>query len=808
MRTISDVCVAHGLDRSELEDPVRFPDRRDVRGDIVNVRFAAIVLRLGDLLDMRCDRACPLLLNAACPLPADSLAHWTQYQRITHRLTAPDRIEIRAECHTQDEHRFLQDWCKWLVDEVEHAGLMMARSARHGNWKPPAIGLSPSNRTIDIRPAGTATYQPLEWRFELDPDVVFERLIHDVYDTPYAFIRELIQNALDASRCQMYADLRSDGIIPPDYPTQVAEERRQRYPVRVSLSTIQKRSALSGEAVTEQVIAVDDSGIGMDREIIERYLLQVGRSYYTTEDFRRSYGFVPTSRYGLGFLSVFAVSDLVTIETCKPTGRGQPGPLRVTLTGPRNYLLIERGENRGRGTRVEVALRERLRPGRLAEIVAGWCRRVEFPVLVDDHGTLTTIAAERPDQFVCEVRHIAKEGARFAIRSFPLNRPGIDGEVYVFTYTDEQGESWASARWARYVYPDKHPRAVTPELPGDLVCFHGIAVPGQGLEGDWRHCFGTDRNLAYCVRVDHRTEAHRLTIGRTQLALRGRQPRTAGNDGREVASRLEELLLEHLASTASRAATEGWVYRQRLIRYFPLNAFWAAQPETIRVYVRGKPRLVSLEDVQEMPKLTTVLTADDLLPDLLRQHGAPSEELGAPVGVDEPALTNADIRRLSDAHLVSIFERRSPSCVQWLDGGLLGVEWRSCEDRPALWPRGRPFYSVAFPARTVVGLVIHKTADSVYESVLLNTEHVYVQWLIRVLDACRRGEHGLGEMHASRLLNLTYSPLWYPGHGTEDLLAYLDTWRTVGGLPSALVPPPGRCLELDVSLAWRLLPPL
>src|SRR3989304_917417 len=47
-RTIADVCIAHGLRHRELDDPERFPDRRDVRGQPTNVRFLAIMLRLGD----------------------------------------------------------------------------------------------------------------------------------------------------------------------------------------------------------------------------------------------------------------------------------------------------------------------------------------------------------------------------------------------------------------------------------------------------------------------------------------------------------------------------------------------------------------------------------------------------------------------------------------------------------------------------------------------------------------------------------------------------------------------------------------
>jgi molecular chaperone HtpG len=142
---------------------------------------------------MRHDRACSLLLAAACPLPADSYAHWTQYQRITHELIAPDRIELRAECEHQEEHRFLFDWCTWLVDEVRSAAVLMANAPRHSSWRPPhiALGDGTAGETITIRPARSATYMPRKWQFELDASSVFQRLIRDVYDEPEAFLREL-----------------------------------------------------------------------------------------------------------------------------------------------------------------------------------------------------------------------------------------------------------------------------------------------------------------------------------------------------------------------------------------------------------------------------------------------------------------------------------------------------------------------------------------------------------------------------------------------------------------------------------------
>ena len=165
-RAISDVCVAHGLKKHELEDIERFPDRRDIHGDIVNLQLMAILLRIADLLDVSYDRACPILLNAAAPLPADSMAHWTQYQRITHRVTAPDKIQITAECQNQNEHRYLRDWFQWIEAEISNAIVLAARWNRHKGWAPPTAILNGKDQTLKIRPAPGSTYIFEDWKLQ------------------------------------------------------------------------------------------------------------------------------------------------------------------------------------------------------------------------------------------------------------------------------------------------------------------------------------------------------------------------------------------------------------------------------------------------------------------------------------------------------------------------------------------------------------------------------------------------------------------------------------------------------------------
>jgi len=236
----------------------------------------------------------------------DSVAHWEQYQAIMHTAFSPKRIEIGAECARRDQYKTLRNWCQWIADEVSHAPELMAHADRHGSWQPPA---ATSRGFID------------EWRFELDRDAVFERLINDVYDDKLAFVRELLQNAFDASRVQLYLDLETQKLPTPEYPNDAPETLRAQYPIEVTLKKApaydgrrQKRQAESlsytavgvGQALSlsppseRQFLTIIDHGVGMDRNVIARYLLQIGRSYYKSEEFLKRFHFVPTQPFRCG----------------------------------------------------------------------------------------------------------------------------------------------------------------------------------------------------------------------------------------------------------------------------------------------------------------------------------------------------------------------------------------------------------------------------------------------------------------------------------------------------------------------------
>ena len=792
LRTISDVCVAHGLQRDELQDRERYPDRRDIQGQRVNIRFLAILLRLGDLLDMSYDRACPLLLNAACPLPAQSLAHWSQYQCITHRLTAPDKIELTAECSTQDEHRFLQDWCQWLLDEIRNAKITMIHSARHRDWTPPEATLEGTNPSIIIRPARSAIYKPLSWKFELDHDAIFQRLVYDVYDDPATFIRELIQNALDANRCQMYLDGQREGMELPEFPTQFNNEYRNRYPIRISLKARETQNPLSGEKEKQHVLTVEDCGIGMDNDIIQRYFLQVGRSYYTTEQFRKTFRFIPTSRFGLGFLSVFAVSDHVTVETFKPSSLDQDGPIRLTLTGPRNYLLIEQSNRHVAGTRIDVLLRKLMAKGELTKLVTNWCRYVEVPVIVDDLGDEAIIVSESSEQFTCEVPDVTKEGAKFIIRAFPVNRHGIEGNLYVFARIDERGEDWGSWSWARYIYPTRHPQAIIPNFPHDLICLHGITL---------------NESLSIpspkCARIDFRKDTHNFILSRKSSQD---FEVTDIDQNREIELRWKEILEEHLATSHRAIATDAWIYKQKLIEYFPLYSFWATAPETIQLYINGQPCLMSLNEVLTMKVITVTMKADSKKiitvsinassKDGSFLNTSTNEEQKAqkiilPNDSNVPALTEGDLLKLSKAHRRNIFVNRKASHLRWLTQEHIALDW-SLNQEESVWYQplvGSPIMLITLDETVLIGFKVHRTISDTRQLVLLNQSNPFVQWLMRIKDACELNQNGLRYEQFIQLMSLLEDPTSYTGYKLSELKRYLEGWNKIPQLPLELNPP-------------------
>ena len=155
-------------------------------------------------------------------------------------------------------------------------------------------------------------YEPVDLRFAVDASAALQLFMGNrLYADKRVFLRELIQNAVDACSLRRLTD---DAYVPD-----------------VSIAFNDNIS----------VITVRDNGIGMDRQWVEKYFLPIGISFYQSDEIRDSdrqaridVSFI--SQFGIGFLSSFLVSDKIVIKTRRA---GQPG-LRITITSLEDYFDV------------------------------------------------------------------------------------------------------------------------------------------------------------------------------------------------------------------------------------------------------------------------------------------------------------------------------------------------------------------------------------------------------------------------------------------------------------------------------------
>lgn len=168
----------------------------------------------------------------------------------------------------------------------------------------------------------------------VENDGLVDDLVKQFAD-PYAFLRELVQNAIDAGTPRI--DVRLDA---------------------------------HGDAVR---VSVQDHGEGMDPDVIENKLLVLFRS--GKEGMEGKIG-----KFGVGFISVLALSpERVTVTTSKGTGRSWT----LHLMADHSYELFETLGGGAAGTTVSLEVRGKKLPDvarRSRAALEQWCRHARVPI--------------------------------------------------------------------------------------------------------------------------------------------------------------------------------------------------------------------------------------------------------------------------------------------------------------------------------------------------------------------------------------------------------------------------------------------
>lgn len=314
------VCESHGMNAESIVK---------LAGETPDLRMCAILLRLADILDFDSRRA-PRAVYEHCgfysatgeaaKLSAEEwkkhmASHGVKFEDVKDR-SYPYELPYSATCRELQTERVISTYLDWVDRELADS----QRLIRHctDKWRT-LILPGKISRKINVR-----GYESGEFRFTLDQDRVLELLVgNELYQDPGVFVRELLQNAIDAVRTR-----------------QKMEKSRNWNP------QIDIRSWMDAEGY--HWFRIEDNGIGMNRDIIEKYFLKVGKSYYASDDFQRDKyrneveaGYQPISRFGIGILSCF-MGDKTANRVEVSTLHYEPGsdPLRMSLPGLEGYYYL------------------------------------------------------------------------------------------------------------------------------------------------------------------------------------------------------------------------------------------------------------------------------------------------------------------------------------------------------------------------------------------------------------------------------------------------------------------------------------
>lgn len=376
------VCAGHWLDFKEVLSDRRF-NRRMIGGEEASPRLAALIVRLVDLFDIGRDRTPFTLRKNVGPKDPRSVAEWDKHDALEQlgKVALGEktfRLKVTGQCKDPEvwaSLNDLRDYCRLQLEHsVRHIADECAEIRRISyRGETASIQIPDSALEWDVEPIG---FMPVDLKFKFDEAGVFEILSSEIYQTdPHIFVRELLQNAIDATRRHVFQRDKETSTPVIEIGTQADED-----------GTL--------------TVSCRDYGIGMDLAVIERYLAKIGSSFYSSEEFQRLFPGLPAiSRFGIGILSCFTVADSIQIITRTQDPQGQGGScFQIELKSiDRNCVVREHVGPFKPGTLVTVRLsREKLQKfsdatnSKIEFSVGGFLKAnaafVEFPIRVTTHG--------------------------------------------------------------------------------------------------------------------------------------------------------------------------------------------------------------------------------------------------------------------------------------------------------------------------------------------------------------------------------------------------------------------------------------
>ena len=305
-------------------------------------RMIAYLIRMGDLCDMDNNRFNGVGIKVFGNLGEENLAHYFKHKSVETLHISSDEIQVVANVSYEMIQRECED--NWLksMDKVDRDSVMknvfQNTVKEHINWKSwmeqeitsgkmHSMELFPDKKYISVPELkykilidgeeSESTHKNLKFLFSSEKAFKLIEGISIYQNNKLIFVRELIQNALDATKIQIYRSLCDRGFE--------FDEKTSPFDVEREFPNIFEEHAIiihtEYNSKTEKVyFSIKDKGIGISVNEFKQNILTTGRSWpqrqeYQEEIRRMPAWLRPTGAFGIGLHTVFSVSDSLMIQT-------------------------------------------------------------------------------------------------------------------------------------------------------------------------------------------------------------------------------------------------------------------------------------------------------------------------------------------------------------------------------------------------------------------------------------------------------------------------------------------------------------
>lgn len=389
---IAEIAAMHGDNRENVIDKLSY-EIQGFKGDYAHPRYVAELIRIGDLLDMDNNRFNIYQLAVAGSKSYSSFAHQLKHKAIKDFLITPQKIIVKADFTIEDARKILEydelgkkvkgskKKPKEGKSKLEEANLLTQRAFKElsgwlkmlrqelnffcQNWlrivPEGLLGSCPYfEQEVLLFNGKDIENDILELRYHITAKRASEIIEGaGLYENIFvAFIREVLQNSMDATKRKIYNELmkkaRNDFSNPLEFYQYIAQDIEQLL-IQVDCREPKKDK---GHKI---IFSVRDKGSGISYERLKG-MQHIGdiSDYATNEQAQKMPAWwKPTGSFGIGLQTVFYFSKMFKLTTRTE----EEQVLRTmwfysTQIGGKIDVLFEKSEKKtrkfGYGTEIEI----------------------------------------------------------------------------------------------------------------------------------------------------------------------------------------------------------------------------------------------------------------------------------------------------------------------------------------------------------------------------------------------------------------------------------------------------------------------